>query len=502
LPPEVHETYEFPTQTDSLSRLTHELVGSAAVPDGSRQVFPEPYTTLEGVVTFRGGPRRTGGAWGTVPRNPTKLEVTWKVQTGRSREPWNGGTGWTGEPVIVRWPGVVRHSMPALKKLRQKKDFVEVIQGSLDGKVYFLDLVTGRPSRPPIDTGNPIKGSVSLDPRGYPLLFVGQGIPYKKPFGLHAYNLITQKEAFFLAGNDAAAPRHEWGAFDSSGLFNRKTDSYLVGGENGLVYLLSLHTVFDPLVPSLTIAPEVLRYRYRQEGKRDFGVENSLAVSKNLAFFGDNSGTLQALDLRTFTPLWAFAAGDDTDASLTLELEGEHPVLYTGCEVDKTGPRGDAFVRKLDGVTGKPLWQNAYACHGLVTPKKTDAGVFATNAVGTGDVADLVYFMLASCPTPEAGYLVALDKATGREAWRLTLEHYSWSSPTLVRDPDGKSYLLTGGLDGTVRLLDARSGREAAHVKLNEQIEASPAVFDDRLVLGTRSDRIYGLRIVGDPQVK
>jgi len=470
------------------------------VPNGPRQNFPEPYTSLEGVVTFRGGPSRTGGAFGVIPKNPRKLEVTWQVTTGRSREPWNGGTGWTGEPVIVRWPAVIRHTMPALKALRQKKDFVEVIQGSLDGNVYFLDLVTGQPSRKPLFTGNPIKGSVSLDPRGYPMLFVGQGIPFEAPIGVRVYNLITQKEMFFLPGHDPAAPRKDWGAFDSSGLLNRKTDSYLVGGENGLVYLLTLHTVFDPMKPSLRISPEVLRYRYRQEGNTFFGVENSLAVTRNLAFFGDNGGTVQAIDLRTFTPLWTFEAGDDTDASLALDFDDAHPVLYTGCEVDKNGPRGNAYVRKLDALTGARLWSNAYACWGELAPKKTDAGVFATPAVGTLDVADLVYFMLASCPSPEKGYLVALEKKTGREAWRVVLENYSWSSPTLVHDPDGKSYLLTGGLDGVVRLLDARSGREVTFVKLNEQIEASPAVFDDRLVLGTRSDRIYGLRIVGDPQ--
>ena len=43
---------------------------------------------------------------------------------------------------------------------------------------------------------------------------------------------------------------------------------------------------------------------------------------RDLAFFADNAGTIQALDLRTFRPAWAFEAGDDTDASVVLDVEG------------------------------------------------------------------------------------------------------------------------------------------------------------------------------------
>jgi len=491
------EWFDVTPNGPSLGHLARGVIGDAGVPVGDHQIFPDTYASAEGVFTFRGGPSRTGGAWGTVPRNPRRLEVAWKVGTSESFEPWKGGAGWTGEPVIVRWPAVIRHSMPALKKLRQKDGFTEVIQGSLDGNVYFIDLATGRQSRPPLHTGNPIKGSVSLDPRAYPLLFVGQGIPWKAPIGVHVYDLISQKEVFFLSGNDANAPR-QWRAFDSSGLLNRKTDSYVVGGENGLVYLLHLNTVFDPLALTLKVAPQVTRYRYREDGNSWFGVENSLSVAKNLAFFADNGGTIQALDMRTFTPLWAYDSGDDTDASLTLELEGGKPVLYTGCEVDKTGPRGKTWLRKLDGLTGTPTWQRSYACQGAKEPKKIDAGMFATNAVGTGDVSDLVFFTLARCPGPDNGTVLALDKATGEEVWKLDLPKYTWSSPTLIHDQGGASYLLQGGIDGKLRLIDARTGKELTYFALNEEIEASPAVFEDMVVLGTRQDHIWGLRVVGD----
>src|SRR5262249_2655326 len=161
-------------------------------PSRMSQVFPERYTEATGVFTFRGGPSRIGGAWGTCPMREHKLERIWTFNTTPGLPPRFGGARWTGQPVIVQWPDGLRPSMWRPGPRRMEKGFVEVIQGSLDGFVYFLDLRTGKPTRPPIDTGNPIKGSVSLDPRGYPLLFVGQGIPRKKnAIGLHVYDLIT-----------------------------------------------------------------------------------------------------------------------------------------------------------------------------------------------------------------------------------------------------------------------------------------------------------------------
>ena len=87
--------------------------------------------------------------------------------------------------------------------------------------------------------------------------------------------------------------------------------------------------------------------------------------------------------------------------------------------------------------------------------------------------------------------------------WRHELPMFSWSSPTALTDTEGKTWLLQAGIGGFVKLLDARTGKVAAQVQLVGDIEASPAAFDDRIVIATRADRIYGLRVRGgaEPRV-
>jgi outer membrane protein assembly factor BamB len=482
----------------SLSAIRTEFfLGTGELPPAPAlrpQVFPQRYSEVDGVLTFRGGPARTGGATGVRRVVERRLEVAWRFKTSAGGPRWGGGAGWTGEPVVVRWPDVVRHSMPALGARRTDPALVEVIQGSLDGNVYFLDLRTGLPTRPPIRTGNPIKGSVSLDPRGWPLLFVGQGIPAARPIGLRLYSLVSGEEIYFLPGRDPAA-RRPWGAFDSSGLLNRETDTYLVGGENGIVYLLDLHTDFDPIAMDVKVAPRVVRYRFRDPRTVREGIESSLAVYRNLAFFADNSGTIQAVDLATFRPAWAFEAGDDTDASLVLDEEPTGPVLYTASEVDAQGETGFARLRKLDALTGAVLWQRDVACradHG--GPHRTDAGVFATPLVGRDDVSDRVMFTLSRCP--DRGAVLALRKTDGAELWRVQLRTDAWSSPTAVHDAAAaRTWVLQADRGGRLLLLDPADGTVAFTLPLDGTIEASPAVYDDLAVVGTRAGTIYGIRV-------
>jgi len=156
--------------------------------------------------------------------------------------------------------------------------------------ISFLDLDDGSYTRNPINVGAPLKGSVTVDPRGYPLLYSGQGIDEVKG--------QNQKLLYFINGLDNTAFRY-WGAFDSSPLLHKETDTLFLCGENGLLYSIKLNTDYDPAQPAISIKPDIVKYRYVSPVNGRLGTENSIAAFKNFGYFADNSGTLQCVDLNT-----------------------------------------------------------------------------------------------------------------------------------------------------------------------------------------------------------
>ena len=260
-----------------------------------------------------------------VPEDASKLTIEWQRSIG-GIDKW-GGVGWTGQPAIVRWDESVRNQMNLKENKKNKEGLCEVIYATLDGKIYFLDLEDGKATRSAIKLGAPIKGSVSVDPRGWPLLYTGQGIDTVNgksvKIGYRVYSLIDQKQLLFINGKEKYAPRN-WGAFDCSALLDVGSDTLLELGENGIVYSIKLNTQYDQAQCSISIDPAIDRYTIKASISGQLGMENSLCVYDHYAYFTDNSGMLQCLDLNTFEPVWLADVTDDTDASSALELSLIH----------------------------------------------------------------------------------------------------------------------------------------------------------------------------------
>ena len=56
---------------------------------------------------------------------------------------------------------------------KNDEDLVEVIYACMDGWIYFLDLKTGEKTRDSLFLGYTFKGAGALDPRGYPIMYLG-----------------------------------------------------------------------------------------------------------------------------------------------------------------------------------------------------------------------------------------------------------------------------------------------------------------------------------------
>ena len=65
----------------------------------------------------------------------------------------------------------------------------------------------------------------------------------------------------------------------------------------------------------------------------------------------------------------------------------------------------------------------------------------------------------------------------------------------IVYRKDGSGILILAGGKGELRMYNPLTGDKYSEIMLEGKIEASPAVFGDILVIGTRGKRIYGIRL-------
>jgi hypothetical protein len=288
---------------------------------------PADYAAWSGaVLTFRGGPFRQNAAYGTVEVQENALEVAWSSPMGGIASYY--GAGWPGQPAIVKWTKEVREMMNLTDEKKAVTALKEVIMASQDGKIYFLDLADGQPTRDPINVGFPLKGSVSVDPRGMPMLSAGQGISIigdkTGDIGFRLFNLIDQKQLMFLNGRDKNA---YWsnGAFNGSSLLDRSSDTLIITGGNGMLYTVSLNTAFDLSTKKLDIDPKISSYKAKASKQQNTktGIDGSAAMYGNYAFYADSAGILQCVDVNTMKPVWAVDTDDNTDATVALDFDAD-----------------------------------------------------------------------------------------------------------------------------------------------------------------------------------
>lgn len=477
---------------------------------------PQTYTQVPGVLTFRGNNFRDAPAYGTADVNEKKLSIVWTQEIGEARgdKSYWPGAGWTGQPLLVNWPEQARKAMDFAPQFADK-DLTEVIYPVFEGKIYRLDLETGEQTKPPIQVGCGFKGTGSIDPRGYPLLYAGQGLNDMDddvatddcPFRYRIFDLIQNKEVAGWTGqDDPARPRNGWGAFDSSALVNAATDTLIEPAENGLVYKAKLNTRFDPAAKTVSVDPVRTKLEYKTPVSDVHGIESSAAAYRNLMYASDNDGNLICWDATTMRIVWTRDIGDDSDASIVMEDTPDGPFLYQGNTLDKRGKNGgpmETNLRKINALTGDIVWGKEMP---TVASYPNNGGLIATPVLGQGETSDLVIFNVSKTTDPSfcvfgkclgdfTGDLVALDRKTGKLAWSRHLDRYSWSSPVIFQGKDGHSYGVFGDAGGLLHLFDPNTGQDYSTLSLGKNIEASPAIYNNMLVVASYDKKIFGVRI-------
>jgi len=178
--------------------------------------------------------------------------------------------------------------------------------------------------------------------------------------------------------------------------------------------------------------------------------------------------------------------------------------------------KGEIQIRRYDALSGKEAW-----CTDIGVYKgkkdKADVGAKASPVIGQGRLKDLVFFTVTGLSEEgreqlnlsgeEKSALIALNKNTGKVDWAVGMESRTESSPVAVYDDAGNGWIIQCAQDGNIFMVDGLTGRETASLKLEAEIIASPAVYNDTMVIGTTgkgTSFIYGIEIrtlkSGEPQ--
>lgn len=492
--------------TSTAISVNGELVESYTAPASRVMDFggAEEYTDVKGIVTFRGNNFRDNAQYGLAEISNRAFGERWRRATdglADSSGGYWGGSGWTGQPLIVEWPAETKRIMNMYDWAKEKDGLVEVIYCTLDGFVNFFELETGESTRDRIFLGWSFKGAGALDPRGYPLLYVGGGLfnPSGQAPRVLVVSLIDGEVLYTTGSYDDFAPRPQWSAFDSSALVDAETDQLIYPGENGVLYIEKLNTRYDEAAGTISVDPEETKFTFTSSTADQFyyGMEDSAIAWRGHLFVADNGGDFVCIDLNTLQIEWRFDCLDDTNCTGVLEVdETGHPYIYLSTSFHlgwRSWSTATIPVWKIDAVTGKEVWHHDYTCY---SEDGLSGGVQGSLSLGKGVLDGMLFVAMARYPNAGNGQLLALDTDTGEEIWTFTSDSYSWSTPTCFYDTEGNGYVLyTSCIQGKLFWLDGTDGTLLDTFPFNCTTEASPVVYNNTVVMGTRSMEIYGITL-------
>ena len=478
------------------------FVSSYQRPENIHFGLGNTYFSLPGVAGFRGNNYRDSATYGTVNVVNKTLTTVWTREISALPKASSGswtGAGWTGQPLVVQWDEETKAIMNLKPEAKAKKDLVEVIYATLDGNIYFYDLDTGEYTRDPLKIGMAFKGAGALDPRGYPIMYVGSGDRTRegKYPRMYIINLIDCS-IMYEYGHEKEFNIRSWRAFDASPLVDAETDTLIWPGENGLLYTIKLNTQYDKAAGTLSINPDKPVFnRYmtslNTNPSNDLGMENSPIIVENYLYVGDNRGTFFCVDVNTMGLIWAQEIRDDQNATAVFEWGDDGKgYIYLGTSMEYSD--GTCYMYKLDAMNGEIIWEVAW--DNIVYNKNVSGGVLSTPLLGKKgtNFEGMIFFHVAKSPSEYQGVTMALDTETGEVIWQKEMK-YCWSSPVAVYSESGKGYMIICDSAGNMHLMDGKTGNILNTVNLGSNIEASPVVFNNMIVVGTRGQKVYGIKI-------
>ncbi len=461
-----------------------------SIHSGKIESYDDMYAKAPGILTFRGDLERSAPYIGRVNGTPDTLVVEWKFKTKidnrrTNHGVWGGGTGWTGQPLYVEWPDSLaeafRRDTAAHATLPGNK---EIIFGSLNSYVHFLDYETGQMSRDTLYVHNPVKGTPMLDPTLNGRLYVGHGVLAENDYGWGQAAIDLKKHRVVQVFRRDTSAWVRWNGNDASPV--RVGQFIFHVSENATIYKWLVTPTGRTLHSTLRLAP----------GGRANGFEASMSVWGNYGYCNDNAGHVLCINLDNLQPVWRYYNHDDCDCTPVVSHEAEGTFIYTGSEVDRHPKDSLCHFVKLDALTGDTIWTLRTRCARLNKGEKHfDGGYYATSLLGRGNCSDLVFNNRVLNTKGLNGELVAIRKKTGEEVYTTPLRRYAWSSPVGLLNEKDEFFILTFDTLGYCYIIEGSTGHILHSRLVGGNFESSPIVIGNHVVIGSRNGNMYKFRV-------
>ncbi len=429
-----------------------------------------PWGTTVGLLQFRGNPQHTYYGEGPVPENP---EIAWRYPADQRMcaqsdgKQWCG-SGWTGQPAIWERPDGI----------------TELVVGTYDRRIHFVDVATGEATRKPFPTGDIIKGSVTIDPDGFPLVYSGSRDNF---FRIIALDQGDPVELWKLGANPKGIWNNDW-----DGNASIVGDLLFEGGEDSWFYIHKLNRGYDD-DGNVTVDPELLfsmpgwtQELINKVGDRTMSIENSVVVTSDRVYFANGGGRVVGLDTTDVengeAPIvFDWWAGDDIDASMVLDEEG---MLYVSVELERFNSRSKEVGQLIKLDPSKP--DDPYVWGVQVPGQGGPGGLWSTPALH----GEHLYV------ATHVGDLIVVDRRTGEVVHREDLGFHEWSSPSVVDDTLIVGLCEAGGLRAYDLSANPAAPREIWEVSIpaGTCVESSPAVWKGGIYVGSRDGHIYAFK--------
>lgn len=244
------------------------------------------------------------------------------------------------------------------------------------------------------------------------------------------------------------------------------------------------------------VAISLVEGTLKWERKLETSFAAPASVQGDMVFIGDMDGKLHALKTTDGADIWTFETEGQIDAGATFHgdnvlITSEDGVLYC--------------LKKSDGgLNWKYETGDQLRCGATLADDRTFLGgcdgklhiVDVTNGTGVGEPAPLdgptgstpaVSEGLAVVPT-HSGALIAIQTASGKEAWRFRNVKFAQEFQNSVAIADG--LVIASSHNRRVFALDLKDGSDRWDTTLRKRCDSSPVVVGDKVALAATDGRI------------